>query len=663
MPHPADHVPITHTSRSPYVRLRAVGLDELRWTGGFLGALHDRCREVMVPTMQALMEGTERTHFLENFRIAAGLAEGRYRGPKWNDGDFYKWFESAVALLAHGRDAALESLESSLDRMIEVITAAQRDDGYLHTNVLVARQNGLDARPFADPMHFEMYNMGHLMTTACLHKRVTGKDTLLRVAVRAADFLDRTFANPTPAVARHGICPSHLMGLVELYRLTREPRWLSLAARLLEMRNLVSEAGLGDDDNQDRVPFREHRVAHGHAVRATYLYAGMADLYAETGDATLLAPLQRVWDDLVRTKLAITGGCGPLFDGASPDGSEDQLHITRVHQAFGRPFQLPHTTAHNETCAAIGNLMWSWRMLQITGEPKYADLVEHTFFNSVLAGISLDGTRFFYTNPLRQAEPLPCQLRWPRRRQSFLSCFCCPPNVVRTIAEWSGYACLVAERSLHLVLYGDGTFETTIPGAGVVALTQRSDYPWDGLIEITMDRAPDVEIELSLRIPEWAEGASARVNGGDAAPCHPGTFHPVRRRFHAGDRIVLDLPMPTRLLEAHPLVEEARRQVAIARGPIVYCLESPDLPADVRVFDVLVPDDIELTPVDAGEELSGITALRGSAIVEPSGDWGGRLYRPRRRPWRRSIETRFIPYFAWDNRGQSEMTVWLPLVS
>ena len=369
----------------------------------------------MVPSMQALMEGTEQTHFLQNFLIAAGHADGRYRGPKWNDGDFYKWMEGAIALLAHDRDA---TLEASLDRMIEVVAAAQRSDGYLHTHVLVARRNGLDAKPLADPMHFEMYNMGHLLTTACLHARVTGKRTLLAVAERVADFLDATFVQPTPAMARHGICPSHLMGLVELYRHTREPRFLALASRLLEMRNLVSASGLGDDDNQDRVPFREHRAAHGHAVRATYLYAGMADLYAETGDATLLEPLQRVWDDLVQTKLSITGGCGALFDGASPDGAEDQLSITRVHQAFGRPFQLPSTTAHNETCAAIGNLMWNWRMLQVTGEAKHADLVEHTFYNSVLAGISLDGTRFFYTNTLRHTEPMPCALRWPRRRQA-----------------------------------------------------------------------------------------------------------------------------------------------------------------------------------------------------------------------------------------------------
>lgn len=647
------------TSRSPHVRLRAVGIDQVRWTGGFLARLHASCRDVMVPTMQRLMEGTDRTHFLENFRVAAGLARGRHRGPKWNDGDFYKWLEAAVVTLVHDPD---DRRDAALDRMIDIVAAAQRDDGYLHTNVLVARRNGLDAAPFADPMHFEMYNMGHLLTAACLHRRTTGKDGLLRVALRAADFLDRAFAEPTPAVARHGICPSHLMGLVELHRLTGERRWLELAARLLEMRNLVSQAKLGDDDNQDRVPFRDHATAHGHAVRATYLYAGMADLYAETGDPSLIQPLQRVWTDLVTTKLSITGGCGALYDGASPDGAEDQLSITRVHQAFGRPYQLPGSTAHNETCAAIGNLLWNWRMLMISGDPRHADLVEETFYNSVLAGISLDGTRFFYTNPLRQIEPAPCELRWPKRRQEFIGCFCCPPNVVRTIAEWTGYACLVAERSLHVVLFGDASIDTIVPGAGRLRLRMHSDYPWSGQIAFTIDEAPGVAIALAMRVPRWARDATVRVNDGPREACNPGTFHAVRRPFRAGDRVDLDLPMPARLVESHPLVEETRRQVALARGPIVYCLESPDLPADVRVLDVLVPDEIVLTPTPAGDLLPGILALRGNVVVEPSSDWSGRLYRERARATRRVIETRFVPYFAWDNRGKSEMTVWLPLV-
>src|SRR5262249_591310 len=223
-----------------------------------------------------------------------------------------------------------------------------------------------------NPMDFEMYNMGHLISAACVHHRMTGKTNLLSLARKSADFLDKTFAKPTPEMARHGICPSHLMALVELYRTTNEKKYLDLAVRLLNMRDLVEK---GDDDNQDRIPFRQQRQAIGHAVRATYLYAGAADIYAETGDATLMEAMEPIWRDLVSKKLYITGGCGALYDGASPDGSEDQASITRVHQAFGRDYQLPNSTSHNETCAAIGNLLWNWRMLQITREARLRDLM------------------------------------------------------------------------------------------------------------------------------------------------------------------------------------------------------------------------------------------------------------------------------------------------
>src|SRR5690606_37356260 len=221
-----------------------------------------------------------------------------------------------------------------------------------------AVRSGQDLPRFADPMHFEMYNMGHLMLAGCVHARATGKPSLLAIARRAADHLDRAFAHPTPQMARHGICPVHLSVLIELYRETGETRYRVLATRLLNMRDLVTN---GDDDNQDRIPFRQQRQAVGHAVRATYLYTGAADVYAETGDESLMASVSPIWEDLVHRKLYITGGCGALFDGASPDGSADQKSITRVHQSFGRPYQLPHSTAHNETCAAIGNLLWNWR--------------------------------------------------------------------------------------------------------------------------------------------------------------------------------------------------------------------------------------------------------------------------------------------------------------
>lgn len=632
------------TSSSPHVELRGVPLRASRWTGGFWGGRVEQCRDVMVPAMGRLMQETDRVRFAGNFAVAAGLEEGRHRGPRWNDGDFYKWLEAAAALQGLYPDA---NRDAELDRLIDLIARAQRSDGYIHTDIQIRRRNGEPVEPFADPMDFEMYNMGHLMSAGCVHHRATGKGNLLDLACRAADFLDGEFARPTTARARHGICPSHLMGLAELYRVTGHKRYMDLALRLLNMRDMVVG---GDDDNQDRVPLRQHRQIVGHAVRANYLYAGMADIVAETGEEALLAVLRSTWDDLVSHKLHITGGCGALYDGASPDGASDQKAITRVHQAYGRDWQLPHSTAHNETCAAVGSVLWSWRMLLLTGESRYGDLIEQTLHNAVLAGVGLDGESYFYTNTLRQLEPMPVELRWPRRRAKSMSCWCCPPNVVRTIAQVSGYAYATSPRGVYVVLYGTGRLE--LPD---VVLSQQTDYPWDGRVRIAMEKAPAGEWSLYLRIPAWAIGATVDGRSPEA-----GTFHEVRRKWKVGDVVELHLPMPVRLVEAHPYVEEARNQVAVMRGPLVYCVESVDLPAGVRVLDVHVPAGATLVPRQRGDLLGGIVAIEGKALTY-GGGWAGGLYRDLAAASPREINLRLVPYYAWGNRGPGEMTVWMPV--
>jgi DUF1680 family protein len=569
-----------------------------------------------------------------------------------------------------------DQLDRELDQLIDLIGKAQDADGYIHTDVQIVERGfatGGDNTPayqanagtptaapkrFGNPMDFEMYNHGHLITAGVVHREATGKTNLLSLARRAADFLDKEFANPTPDRARHGICPSHLMALIDLSRATGEKKYADLAKRLLDMRDLVVT---GDDDNQDRVPFRQQTTAHGHAVRATYLYAGAADVYAETGDETLRAPLERIWDDLVTKKLYITGGCGALFDGASPDGSTDQAKITRVHQAFGRHYQLPHSTAHNETCAAVGNALWNWRMLQITAEAKFADVMEQSLLNSVLAGIALDGTKFFYTNTLRQLDPMPvADLRWPRHRRKTLGCYCCPPNVVRTVAQASRYAYLTSDLGVHVILYGGGTLDT---GDGF-KLTQITDYPWDGRVRITIDAAPREERSIFLRIPGWCRDAKVRVNNQESrAVLDPSTFHEIRRGWSTGDTIALDLPMPIRVVEANPLVEESRNHVAVVRGPLVYCVEGVDLPAGVRVLDVRLPRKPNLQPRRM-KELGNVVALEGRGLAVPGGDWSKQHYRdldPAATP--EEFHLVLVPYFTWDNRGDSEMSVWLPLAN
>jgi DUF1680 family protein len=646
---------LTDTSRSPFARLRSVPLGQSRWTSGFWHDLFQRYRAVMLPQMWRLLEDPAVSHAYTNFLVAAGEQPGRHRGPKWHDGDFYKWLEATAAVFAITRDAQLDLL---MDRVIDVIGKVQRDDGYIHTPVLIEQRKS-PATEFQNRLDFETYNMGHLMTAACMHFRATGNRSLLDIACRAADYLHRFYARAAPELARNAICPSHYMGMIELYRTTRQHKYLELAQSLVELRELVSD---GSDDNQDRLPFRQQTRAVGHAVRANYLYAGVADVVAETGDTSLLNTLQALWTDVTTRKIYITGACGALYDGASPDGSADQASITRVHQAYGRDYQLPNATAHNETCASIGNALWNWRMLSLTGDVRFADMLELVLFN-LLSGIGLDGKSFFYTNTLRQVD-LPFELRWSRTRTGYISCFCCPPNIVRTIAEAGGYAYSISEDAVWVNLYGASSLDTHLGDGSRVRLRQQTNYPWEGRVVVTFEEAPLGPFALMLRIPQWATGATLNVNGA-VETVKNGTYHEVRRTWRAADQVTLDLPMQPRLMQAHPLVEETRNQVAVMRGPLVYCLESTDLPDRVRVGEVCVPRDVRLASMtETDGPLSGMTLLKATAAwrVEDS-RFDAPLYREVPRQKTDETEITLIPYFAWANRGISEMSVWLPLAS
>lgn len=648
---------VVDTSSSPHAEIQTIGLNDATWTSGFWKDRFDLCRTQMVPDMDRLMEGTNYSQFYRNFEIAAGLAKGKSRGATFNDGDFYKFLEGASATLAVTNDP---DLHRKLDEIIFVIGQAQETNGYIDTWVqLHQRQGDTNAIPLGNPENFEVYNLGQLMTAACINYRVTGETNFLNIACKAADYLYNIFKNPTPALANNLICPSHYMGIVELYRTTHNPRYLELAKKFLAMRNLVED---GTDDNQDQTPFADQTQAEGHAVRANYLYAGATDLFLESGNPALWQPLTTIWTNVVTEKMYITGGCGSLYDGAAPDGAKDQKHITRVHQAYGRNFQLPNITAHNETCANIGNALWNWRMFLATGDAKFMDIVELEFYNSVLSGVSLDGTNFFYTNPLRVTDPLPTNLRWPRVRVPFLSSFCCPPNLVRTIAESAGYAYSKTKDAVWINLYGSSTLDTELANGEKIKLEQVTDYPWNGRVRIKILACGKKEFVLKLRIPGWAQQASVRINDGptDESPKSQSYFE-IHRRWHPGDFVDLDLPMPARLIEANPLVEEDVNQVAVQRGPVVYCLESPDLPHGVTISDVLIPPDIQLTSRYDQQLLDGVTVLEGHALLRPKADWNGKLYQDFKPQQLKPLNVRFIPYCVWQNRGPSEMSVWLPL--
>ncbi len=647
---------VVDSRHSDHAVVLPVRLDEVTWTRGFWADRFGTVRDKSVPAMWELMKGTRYKPFLQHFLIAAGEAEGEHRGAQWNDGDFYKFLEAVIAVNAAAKDPTLDNI---LKESIDAIGRAQRADGYIHTPVLIRQRNGdPSARPFQDRHNFEMYNMGHLITAACLHHRVTGRDEFLTIAKRTADFLDKSFRNPTPDIARNSVCPSHYMGMVDLYRTTRDRRYLKLAEKFLAMRHLVTDGG---DDNQDRIPFREQREAVGHAVRANYLYAGAGDLYLETGGPELWTPLEAIWKNVTQQKMYITGGCGALYDGASPDGAIDQQAISRVHQAYGRNYQLPNITAHNETCAAVGNVLWNWRMFLATGDARYVDVMELALYNAVLSGISLEGADYFYVNPLRHVEPLSTQLRWSRRRVPFVTSFCCPPNVLRTIAEVNGYAYSKTASAVWISLYGSSKLSTELNGAPL-KMTQETNYPWDGLVQITVDECPSDEFALKLRIPGWTESAALFVNDERSnVKTVPATYAEIRRRWTAGDVVRLDVAMPPQLIETHPLVEETLNQVAVKRGPIVYCLESCDLPEGVRVQDIRVPAGSKLSVRYDDRLLSGISVIEATLLTKRAASWENALYRPIGAEQERDIKARFIPYYAWANRTPSEMSVWLPL--
>lgn len=641
--------------RSAHAVVQPVGLKDVTWTDGFWADRLEVVRNRSIPAMWGIMRGTKYKPYLQNFLVAAGDIPGDFHGAQWNDGDFYKFLEAVCAANAIQHDQKLDEI---LDQSIAAIKKAQGKDGYIHTPVLIKQRHGdQDAKPFQDRQNFEMYNMGHLITAACLHHRLTGRSEFLDLARKTADFLCESFRNPTPELARNSVCPSHYMAMIDLYRTTGDRRYLNLAETFLQMRSLVSDGG---DDNQDRIPFGAQREAMGHAVRANYLYAGAADLFLETGDPAIRNSLGAIWRNVVEKKMYITGGCGALYDGASPDGSSDQSAISRVHQAYGRNYQLPNVTAHNETCAAIGNMLWNWRMFEATGEARYVDVFEVALYNAVLAGVSLDGTNYFYVNPLRQTDPLPTKLRWARERVPFVTSYCCPPNVLRTVAEVGGQAYSTSDHAVWINLYGSNRLSTSVDGQPV-ALSQETRYPWDGSVKITIEKCPPSELSLKFRIPGWAHGGTLQVNGSSTGPpLKSGSYVEVRRKWKVGDSVELNLPMDATLVESNPLVEETRNQVAIRRGPIVYSLESTDLPKGVRVQDVSIGADVKLTSRFEPNMLNGVTVVEATCSVKPSGDWDGKLYRPLQNAHARTIDAKFIPYYAWSNRGPSEMTVWLP---
>ncbi len=669
---------ITDTRNSKYAIMNSTPVTAVKWTDGFWAERFAVFSGTSVQDMWKTWQ-SEKAHGYNNFLIAAGEKKGLRHGPPFHDGDMYKWLEAAAAAYAVTKDPELETI---MNRFIELIVKSQREDGYLHTPVIIAEMNKRAEQEdsaevasigtkvgsgsegaFGNRLNFETYNLGHLITAGIIHRRATGKNTLFDCSVKAADFLYNFYKHSSAELARNAVCPSHYMAITEMYRETGDPKYLDLSKQLIDIRGMVED---GTDDNQDRVPFRDQYNALGHAVRANYLYAGVADLYIEDGEEQLKANLDSIWNDIVNRKMYINGACGALYDGTSPDGT-DYIpdNVQKVHQSYGRPYQLPQSTAHNETCANIGNLFLNWRLFQTTADGKYTDLVENCLYNSILCGISLDGKKYFYTNPLRMSDELPYKLRWPKQREDYITCFCCPPNTLRTLCEAQDYAYSVGDNVIYVNLYGSNSLETTIDGIGDIILQQNSDYPWDGNITFAVTKLKGKkDFTLKLRIPEWCEDSEISVadTNGNTEVISPNVeagYVSISRQWKKGDVVFLQLPMRTKLMEANPLVEECRGQVAVQRGPIIYCLESNDLNG-IDIDNIAIPVDALFTPVEMTIEGSRIKALETDAINRGEQSWSNVLYREVSKD-KDKVKIRLIPYFAWGNRGKSEMTVWIPV--
>ena len=654
----AQEKSLTNTTKSAFAKLKSVNMDDVHWTNGFWAERFNVCRDSMVPNMWRIYNDPNISHAFKNFEIAAGLDTGDFKGPSFHDGDFYKTLESVASMYAATKDKQLDEI---MDRAINVIGKAQREDGYIYTKSTIDQKKTGVKKQFESRLSFEAYNIGHLMTTACVHHRATGKTSLLNIAKKAADYLYRFYDTASAATARNAICPSHYMGLVELYRTTADEKYQRLAKKLIDVRGIAP----GSDDNSDRYLFRNMKEVQGHAVRANYLFAGAADLYAENGDKGLLTTLDQMWDDVVNHKMYITGGCGSLYDGVSNDGtSYNPNDVEKLHQAYGRKYQLPNFTAHNETCANIGNVLWNWRMLQITGEAKYADIVELALYNSVLSGISLDGKKFLYTNPLAYSDQLPFKQRWSKDRVPYIALSdCCPPNVVRTVSQVSNYMYSISGEGLWLNLYGGNNLSTTLEDGSEIRLVQKTNYPWDGAINLQFEESPQKPFSVFLRIPGWCHNAKILVNGKLlTTKNNGGEYTEVKRNWKKGDQLQLILDMPVTMIEANPLVEETRNQVAVKRGPVVYCLESVDLNKNASVFEVAVPTNAQFKTVPVKIANSNITTLETTGEKITGEEWKGQLYKEVSKKPAEKIKLKLVPYYAWGNRGHTEMTVWLPAI-
>ncbi len=612
--------------------IRPVPFTEVEVRGGFWGKRLEINRRVTIPLAFRHCQETGR---IDNFLKAAGKMRGPFQGIHFDDSDVYKVIEGASYALAVQRDDALERY---LDELIAKIAAAQEPDGYLYTARTVDPDNPPAA---AGPARWsnlkdshELYNVGHLYEAAVAYFQATGKGALLEVALKNAELLLRTFGPH----GRHDV-PGHQeveIGLAKLYRITGERKYLDLAKFFLDQRGRPDGRVLYGAYYQDHLPVTEQREAMGHAVRAQYMYAGMADVVALSGDRTYLETLDSVWQNVVGKKLALTGGVG-----ARPTG-----------ESFGDDYELPNKESYNETCAAIANALWNHRMFLLHGDAKYLDVLERVLYNGFLAGVSLEGDAFFYPNPLASDGGY--------RRSAWFRCACCPSNVTRFLPSLPGFAYATRGRAVYVNLYLPSVVRLHL-GEEEVTLEQATDYPWRGEVSLRVDAARALDFSLYLRVPGWARGepvpsdlyryldqalsaVAVTVNGRPWSYELRQGFAVIERTWASGDVVELHMAMPVRRVVAHSRVWHDTGLVAIEWGPVVYCLEEAD--NGTSVFSLVLPDTAALESRYRPDLLGGVVVVQARGLVQgPEGMRPGTLTA--------------IPYYAWAHREDGTMTAWL----
>jgi len=630
---------VENLAKSPHARLRDIPVHAVTVESGFWGERRKINVEKSIPSMHDLLEANGR---MNNFRRLTGKSTAPQIGPVYSDSDVYKWTEAVGFALQSGD---IPDLRATTEKVIDVVVAAQEPSGYLNT-YYVGDKASLRMTVQTQTMGHELYNIGHLLQGAIAYYRATGDRKLLDAGIRFVnDFLYPNYgpAPKKPIVSGH---PEIEMGLIELYRITGDKKQLELASYILggddrlhlpERRTIYMFCG---------TPFTARTKLEGHAVRAMYACCGATDYYMETGDETYWKTLNTLWSDMVTTKMYVTGGVGSRADG----------------EAFGDAYELPNFRAYGESCAAIGNMMWNWRMLAATGDAKFTDVIERALYNGINSGMSLDGTMYCYRNPLAFDPSTGDKIRNP-----WYDTTCCPPNLERTFASLPGYFYSTSSEGIYVHLYDNSELNWHLENGTGLNVKQKANYPWDGNVEIAVTPAEASEFTFYVRIPGWADTASVAVNGKSVSGVKPGSYLPVRRRWAAGDVIQLKLEMPVHVLTADPRVADDTDRVAVQRGPLIYCLEELDQPSGVELSGVAMdvgqkPGSQFHSEFDKGL-LGGVVVLRhtGAVYERPASNV---LYpRYSAEPAKtKPVPLTFIPYYAWANREASAMQVWTPIL-